>query len=147
MADDTHNFAVLDYLLFAFTLAISACIGFYYAFKERKNQTSENVLLGDRRLKVRLLILSNIFHWDFFDFKIFPVGISIMASFTSAVSILGFSTEMYQHGSMYWLMGFSYFITQPIAAHVFVPFYHRLRITSAYEVTLASAVINTHEKI
>ncbi len=58
---------------------------------------------------------------------------SILASFTSAVSILGFPREMYQYGSMYVLMGFSYFITQPISAHLFVPFYHRLHVTSAYE--------------
>lgn len=58
---------------------------------------------------------------------------SIMASFTSAISILGFSQEMYLFGSMYWLIGVSYFLTQPFAAHVFVPFFHKLNITSAYE--------------
>jgi sodium-coupled monocarboxylate transporter 8/12 len=60
---------------------------------------------------------------------------SIMASFTSAVSVLGFSLEMYKFGSMYLLIGLSYFITQPFAAQVYVPFFHRLKITSAYEVT------------
>ena len=60
---------------------------------------------------------------------------SIMASFTSAVSVLGFSREVYTFGSMYLLIGLSYFITQPFAAHVYVPFFHRLKITSAYEVT------------
>jgi hypothetical protein len=59
---------------------------------------------------------------------------SIMASFTSAVSILGFALEMYRFGSMYLLIGMSYFITQPFAAAVYVPFFHRLKITSAYEV-------------
>lgn len=61
---------------------------------------------------------------------------SIMASFTSAISVLGFAQEMYLYGTMYWLIGASYFITQPFAAHVYVPFFHRLRITSAYEVTI-----------
>lgn len=58
---------------------------------------------------------------------------SILASFTSAISILGFSQEMYLYGSMYWLIGFSYFITQPIAALIYVPFFHNLKLTSAYE--------------
>lgn len=58
---------------------------------------------------------------------------SIMASFTSAISILGFSQEMYLYGSMYWLIGVSYFFTQPFAALVYVPFFHNLKITSAYE--------------
>ena len=61
------------------------------------------------------------------------VAMSIMASFTSAISILGFSQEMYLYGSMYWLIGFSYFFTQPIAALIYVPFFHNLKITSAYE--------------
>lgn len=67
-------------------------------------------------------------------FKTFPVAMSIMASFTSAISILGFSQEMYKFGTMYWLIGISYFFSIPIAAEIFVPFFHRLDITSAYEV-------------
>ena len=59
---------------------------------------------------------------------------SIMASFTSAISVLGFSLEMYKFGSMYLLIGVSYFITQPFAAHVYVPFFHKQKLTSAYEV-------------
>jgi hypothetical protein len=54
-----------------------------------------------------------------------------------AISILGFSLEMYRFGSMYLLIGVSYFITQPFAAHVYLPFFHKLKITSAYEVTLS----------
>lgn len=60
---------------------------------------------------------------------------SIVASFTSAVSVLGFSMEMYKYGSMYLIIGLSYFFTQPFAAQVYVPFFHRLKITSAYEVS------------
>ena len=61
---------------------------------------------------------------------------SILASFTSAISILGFSQEMYKYGTMYWIIGISYFITQPLAAEVYVPLFHGLKITSAYEVKL-----------
>ena len=50
------------------------------------------------------------------------------------MSVLGFSQEMYLFGTMYVLIGASYFITQPFAAHTFVPFFHKLQITSAYEV-------------
>jgi hypothetical protein len=35
---------------------------------------------------------------------------------------------------MYWLIGASYFITQPFAALVYVPLFHSLKIVSAYEV-------------
>jgi sodium-coupled monocarboxylate transporter 8/12 len=63
---------------------------------------------------------------------------SILASFTSAVAILGFSQEMYRFGTMYWLIGVSYFLTQPFAAHVYAPLFHSLNITSAYEVNFLS---------
>ena len=66
--------------------------------------------------------------------KMIPVGLSILASFTSAVSILGFSQEMYRFGSMYMLIGLSYCITVPFAGHIYAPFFHKLEITSAYEV-------------
>ena len=66
---------------------------------------------------------------------------SIMASFTSAISILGFSQEMYRFGTMYWMIGASYFLTQTVAAEVFVPFYHKLKLTSVYEVKNAESFL------
>ncbi|CAF0921410.1 unnamed protein product [Brachionus calyciflorus] len=113
--NNQSKFSYFDYGLFFLMLLFSAFIGFYYACKDRHKKTVDRVLLGGRKL------------------KIFPVAMSIMASFTSAISILGFANEMYQFGSMYLLIGVSYFITQPFAAFFYVPFFHRLRITSAYE--------------
>ena len=117
---EEKRFNFIDYSVFFLMLIVSAFIGFYYAWKDRHKKTVDRVLLGGRKL------------------KIFPVAMSIMASFTSAISILGFSLEMYRFGSMYILIGVSYFITQPFAAFFYVPFYHKLKITSAYEVILTS---------
>lgn len=111
-----NNFKIADYLVFILMLAISAIIGLYYAWAEKKHKNLEHILLGGRRL------------------HLFPVSMSLLASFTSAISILGFSQEMYLYGSMYWLIGVSYFITQPFATNVYLPFFHRLKLTSAYEV-------------
>ena len=110
------TFTYIDYAVFVSMLILSALIGFYYAWAERNKRSVDRILLGGRKL------------------KIFPVAMSIMASFTSAISVLGFSLEMYRFGSMYMLIGLSYFLTQPFAAFVYVPFFHRLNITSAYEV-------------
>jgi Na+/proline symporter len=120
-SDETKpTFSITDYAVFIAMLVLSALIGFYYAWTERHKRTLDRILLGGRKL------------------KIFPVAMSILASFTSAVSVLGFSLEMYRFGSMYLLIGLSYLITQPFAALVYVPFFHRLNITSAYEVTIMS---------
>ncbi len=109
-------FSLIDYSVFVLILILSALIGFYYAWVDRHKKTTDRVLLGNRKLKT------------------FPVAMSIMASFTSAVSVLGFPLEMYRFGSMYIIIGASYIFTQAFAALVYVPFFHKLKITSAYEV-------------
>jgi solute carrier family 5 (sodium-dependent multivitamin transporter), member 6 len=109
------NFSVTDYVVFGLILAASAGIGIVSAIINRKKQSTTDHLLGGRKLKV------------------FPVALSILASFTSAIAILGFSSEMYKFGTQYWMIGISYFMTQPIVAIFYAPFFHRLGITSAYE--------------
>lgn len=49
------HFSFIDYGVFIGVLVISAAIGFYYAWNERKNQTLDQVLLGGRKLKVKIL--------------------------------------------------------------------------------------------
>ena len=135
------NFSIYDYLVFGWMLLFSALIGIYYAFKDRNSQNTNEFLLGGRNLQVisafKLILKKGFINiYYLICWKIFPVAMSILASFTSAISILGFSQEMYKYGTMYWIIGISYFITQPLAAEVYVPLFHGLKITSAYEVKL-----------
>ena len=65
-----ERFSLIDYGVFSAMLVISASIGLYFAFKERHKKKISEVLLGDRKL------------------KIFPVAMSIMASFTSVIFLL-----------------------------------------------------------
>lgn len=60
------RFEYIDYAVFSLVLVLTACIGLYFAWKERNNNVDQ-VLLGGRKL------------------KIFPVAMSIMASFTSVI--------------------------------------------------------------
>jgi sodium-coupled monocarboxylate transporter 8/12 len=46
------NFSIADYVVFASMLLISALIGFYYAFKDRKKNNTDEFLLGGRKLQV-----------------------------------------------------------------------------------------------
>lgn len=113
----TNSFHWADYLVFALTLVISAVIGIYYAYKDKKRQNSAEFLLGGRKMST------------------FPVTLSLMASFLSAVMVLGVPTEIFAHGTMYWLIAFSNILTFPMAAHAFLPVFHNLRLSSAYEVS------------
>lgn len=113
---ETKRFGTVDYVIFILTLVVSAAIGIFYAWRDKKRQSTDNFLLGGRKM------------------SIVPVTLSLMASFLSAVLVLGVPTEIYYHGTMYWLISFSNIVTFPVAVHAFLPVFHRLEITSAYEV-------------
>lgn len=114
MAEE-KKFGIPDYVIFVLTLVISAGIGLFYAWRDKRRQSTENFLLGGRQM------------------SIFPVTLSLMASFLSAVLVLGVPTEIYYHGTMYWVISFSNILTFPVAVHAFLPVFHRLEISSAYE--------------
>ncbi|XP_052718701.1 sodium-dependent multivitamin transporter-like [Crassostrea angulata] len=114
MAEE-KQFGIPDYVIFVLTLVISAGIGLFYAWRDKRRQSTENFLLGGRQM------------------SIFPVTLSLMASFLSAVLVLGVPTEIYYHGTMYWVISFSNILTFPVAVHAFLPVFHRLEISSAYE--------------
>ena len=65
------NFSPIDYLVFIVLLVGSSSIGVYFWFKDRKIQNNKNYLVGDRSLEV------------------FPVALSLAASFMSTNTILG----------------------------------------------------------
>lgn len=46
------SFSIADYAVFSSMLAISAFIGFYYAFKDRSKNNTDQFLLGGRKLQV-----------------------------------------------------------------------------------------------
>jgi sodium-coupled monocarboxylate transporter 8/12 len=65
-----------------------------------------------------------------------PVAFSLMASFMSAITILGVSSENYMYGTQFMLINISYLLGTPIAAYVYLPVFYRLRVTSVYEVRI-----------
>ena len=115
----TATFTTLDYCLFVGVLLVSALIGVFYMVKERRQKESasaEDLLMGGRRLSV------------------LPVAMSLLASYMSAITVLGIPTEIYTYGTGYWLVTFSGVIMFPIACFVFLPFFHNLQLDSAYQV-------------
>ena len=116
----TTTFHWVDYMIFVLMLVISAAIGIFYAWKDKKKQTTANFLLGGRKM------------------ALLPVTLSLMATFLSAILVLGVPTEVFYNGTMYWLISFSNIITFPVAAHAFLPVFHELGLTSAYEVRYIS---------
>lgn len=109
------HFSTVDYVIFVVLLVASAGIGLYYAFSGGRQRTTQEFLLADRSMRC------------------LPVSLSLLATFQSAVAILGAPSEIYTHGTQYWFLGCSYFLGLLIPAHIFIPVFYRLRLSSAYE--------------
>ncbi|XP_071387618.1 solute carrier family 5 member 6a [Centroberyx affinis] len=109
------HFSTVDYVIFALLLVASAGIGLFYAFSGGRQRTTQEFLLADRSMSC------------------LPVSLSLLATFQSAVAILGAPSEVYTYGTQYWFLGCSYFLGLLIPAHVFIPVFYRLRVSSAYE--------------
>ncbi|KAG7229120.1 hypothetical protein INR49_013062 [Caranx melampygus] len=112
---DQKHFAVVDYVIFAVLLAASMGIGLYYALSGGRQRTTQEFLMADRSMGC------------------LPVSLSLIASFQSAVAIIGVPAEIYTHGTQYWFIGCAYILGLLIPAHVFIPVFYRLRLSSAYQ--------------
>ena len=108
---------VVDYVVLAVILLVSAAVGIYFAFSGGRQSTTIEVLLGDRKLHV------------------LPVSISMFMSFYSAIYILGNTAEVYKYGTQKYggLLGAA--IGYLLAALLFVPFFYQLKITTIFEVS------------
>ncbi|KAM3909901.1 sodium-dependent multivitamin transporter isoform 1-T3 [Leptodactylus fuscus] len=108
-------FTTVDYVIFALLLVLSSAIGLYYALSGGKQRTTQEFLLANRSM------------------GFFPVALSLLATFQSAVAILGVPSEIYRFGTEYWFLGCSYILGLLIPAYIFIPVFYRLRLTSTYE--------------
>ncbi|KAI4882119.1 hypothetical protein NFI96_010745 [Prochilodus magdalenae] len=109
------HFTTVDYVIFALLLVASAGIGLFYAFSGGRQRTTQEFLLADRSMSC------------------LPVSLSLLATFQSAVAILGVPSEIYTYGTQYWFLGCSYFLGLLIPAHVFIPVFYRLGLSSTYQ--------------
>ena len=111
------TFHAADYGVFGCTLALSAGIGLFYAIKDRKKNTTDDYLLAGRGMHP------------------FPVAMSLLSSFISAITILGTPAEVYVYSTMYWWISVAFIITALGAGHIFIPVFYNLGITSVFEVS------------
>lgn len=65
-----------------------------------------------------------------------PVAFSLMASFMSAITLLGVSSENYTYGVQFIVINISYGLFTPVAAYLYLPVFFQLQATSAYEVCI-----------
>ena len=115
------TFSIPDYIVFACMLCISTFIGVYYAWKDRtKKLDNREFLTANKSL------------------ALFPVAMSLLASFQSSVTILGYPAEMFLRGTQFWMVILAGILASIVAAEVFLPVYYSLSFTSVNKVSLLS---------
>lgn len=107
------SFSIADYAIFGIMLVISFGIGVYHASKSSKN--NEEFVMGSR------------------SFGIIPMAISLCASFNSAYMILGIPSEIYSHGTQFYVMVLGTGFGVVVAAELWLPILYRIQVVSIYE--------------
>ena len=106
------GFQTIDYVVVVAYLCTIAAIGssFY-----RRKSTAKDYFLGGRAMS-----------W-------LPVGISIVAADLSAITVMGAPAWTYKHNLELLWAAMGYPLVMPIVILVFVPFYSKLNLYTAYE--------------
>ncbi|XP_058793324.1 sodium-coupled monocarboxylate transporter 1-like [Phymastichus coffea] len=110
------QFDVIDAIVFTGMLGVSALVGVYQAYKSRKSANAvEEYLVGGQNM------------------SIFPISMSLIASYISGIAILGFPAEMYVYGTQFWCIIIADCFVSLTMAVVYLPVFYGLKITSSYE--------------
>eukprot|EP00076_Gallus_gallus_P034519 XP_025000057.1 sodium/iodide cotransporter isoform X4 [Gallus gallus] len=109
------TFSLWDYGVFGLMLLISTGIGLFHGLSKGGQKTSEDFFMGGRRMAA------------------VPVGLSLSASFMSAIQVLGVPAEAYRYGSKFLWMCLGQLLNTLLTAYLFLPVFYRLGLTSTYE--------------
>ncbi|ODN05899.1 Sodium-coupled monocarboxylate transporter 2 [Orchesella cincta] len=116
---DVQDFAALfkwpEYCVFVAVLVVSMGIGVFYGFFNKKNRTHEEFLMASRSMSV------------------FPVTLSLICSFVSAITILGTCVEVFYYGLIYIFFAVSFLPMTIAVTYLYLPVFFKLQLTSAYE--------------
>ncbi|KAF1524099.1 Sodium/iodide cotransporter, partial [Eudyptes filholi] len=109
------TFSLWDYGVFGLMLLISTGIGLFHGLAKGGQKTSEDFFTGGRRMSA------------------LPVGLSLSASFMSAIQVLGVPAEAYRYGAKFLWMCLGQLLNTLLTAQLFLPVFYRLGLTSTYE--------------
>ncbi|EEC08754.1 sodium-dependent multivitamin transporter, putative [Ixodes scapularis] len=105
-------FVAADYCVLVVVLGISSAIGVFFAWKDRRSTNNKEFLIGNRKL------------------QLFPVTMSMIASFLSAIAMLGVPAENFVHGSQYLMNTVGVVVGIVLSAEVFMPVFYDMEMIS-----------------
>lgn len=104
-----------DYLVFGISLGIPLVIGVFFMFYKRKESTTQDFLTGERSM------------------NFIVVSLSLLASLLNGAFVIGVPAEIHYYGTAYSYMTFGLLFAALFASHIFIPKYHAMTMTSAYQ--------------
>ncbi|KAL7643204.1 UNVERIFIED_CONTAM: hypothetical protein RMT77_006494 [Armadillidium vulgare] len=113
MEDKSSKFGIVDYCVFAAMFIFTIAIGVYTTFKG--NKSPEEFLMGNR------------------SFKPLAVAMSLLTSYVSAISFLGYTGEIYAHGMQYSITLLGITLSIVFAIYFVLPILYPLKLTSINE--------------
>lgn len=124
-------FVPLDYVVFGAMLSVSMAIGLFQALRKRPLDSSVDAFFTGGRSMPAV-----------------PVGLSLCASFMSAVQVLGVPAEGFRYGFKFLYMCLGQSINSLLTAYLFLPVFFRLGVTSINQVTISlQMLINLFDQI
>ncbi|XP_075843284.1 sodium/iodide cotransporter isoform X5 [Microtus pennsylvanicus] len=109
------TFGAWDYGVFAAMLLVSTGIGLWVGLARGGQRSADDFFTGGRQLAA------------------VPVGLSLAASFMSAVQVLGVPAEAARYGLKFLWMCAGQLLNSLLTALVFLPVFYRLGLTSTYQ--------------
>jgi SSS family transporter len=106
------GFGSANYIVLGGYLCILVCIGYYFS---KKTKSSNDFLLAGKRIP-----------W-------WAAGTSILATAFSAISFMSTPGKVYATNWLYFMASIAGIPLMLVVIYVFIPFYRRLNITTAYE--------------
>ncbi|XP_055936800.1 putative sodium-dependent multivitamin transporter [Argiope bruennichi] len=111
----TQLLGITDYVVIVFMLVISALIGLYFRFSGDRQKTTNEFLMGNKKM------------------HIIPVAVSLIATSLSSISVLGMPAELYLYGTQYFLSALGIPIGGLVAAYGFLPIFYEMQVSTSYE--------------
>ncbi len=105
-------FGVLNYTVLGIYLAALVAMGFYFS---RREKTTDDFFRAGRRIP-----------W-------WAAGISIFGTQLSAITFIAIPAKTYATDWRYFMFNMAIIMVAPVVVFLFLPFYRRLNVTTAYE--------------
>lgn len=112
IADASHPFGILNYSVLALYLLISLLIGLYFA---RKQKSTNDYFTGGGRIP-----------W-------WASGLSVFGTLLSAITFMAIPAKSFITDWSFFFLNITAILITPLIAYVFIPFFNKLKIKTAYE--------------